>query len=200
MKKEKTKKTIDPQNLPNTSELETELKREQYKKAYGSTLRNTIYILITVAASAVLIATLFLPIFRIYGSSMSPTLEEGDIVVSLKTSKYEKGDLIAFYYNNKLLVKRVIATPGEWVDIDLNGNVYVNNQLLNEPYLIDKAYGECNIDLPFQVPEGRVFVMGDHRSVSLDSRVQSIGCISEEMMAGKLALRIWPLNRLHIVQ
>ncbi len=200
MKKEKTKKRIDPQNLPNTSELETELKREQYKKAYGSTLRNTIYILITVAASAVLIATLFLPIFRIYGSSMSPTLEEGDIVVSLKTSKYEKGDLIAFYYNNKLLVKRVIATPGEWVDIDLNGNVYVNNQLLNEPYLIDKAYGECNIDLPFQVPEGRVFVMGDHRSVSLDSRVQSIGCISEEMMAGKLALRIWPLNRLHIVQ
>ena len=194
------KKTIRLEDIPPTEELEAELKRERYKKAFVSTLRNTIFILTTVAAAAVLIATLLLPIFRIYGSSMSPTLEEGDIVVSLKTSAYERGDLIAFYYNNKLLVKRVIATAGEWVDIDQSGNVYVNNQRLDEPYVADKSFDECNIKLPYQVPEGRIFVMGDHRSASMDSRVEQIGCVSEEMMAGKLAFRVWPLNRLKLIE
>lgn len=140
-----------------------------------------------------LLATLFLPIFRIYGSSMSPTLEEGDIILAVKSNHFSHGDLIAFYYNNKLLLKRVIASGGEWVDIDEQGNVYVNNIALEEPYITDQSLGNCDIELPYQVPEGRVFVMGDHRSVSLDSRVEEIGCISNEQIAGKLKCVIWPL-------
>jgi signal peptidase I len=181
-----------------TEELTRELKRVRYNERYGRTIRSTIYILITVAAASILVATLVFPIFRIYGSSMSPTLEEGDIVASLRTAKFEHGDLVAFYYNNRLLVKRVIASGGEWVDIDQDGNVYVNNQLLDEPYVADKTFDfdtQMNIEIPYQVPDGRIFVMGDHRSTSVDSRMKEIGCISDDLIAGKLILRIWPLGQ-----
>ncbi|MDY2629458.1 MAG: signal peptidase I [Lachnospiraceae bacterium] len=182
--------------VPPIEELEKELKRERYRQNYGATLRSTIYALITVAAVAVLVATLLLPVLQIYGSSMTPTLVDGDIVVSLKESDFQKQDVIAFYYNNKILVKRVIARAGEWVDIDEDGNVYVNGELLDEPYLKDKALGECDIELPYQVPEGRLFVMGDHRSVSVDSRSTAVGCVSEEQIVGKLVFCIWPLKNI----
>ena len=175
-------------------ELERELKRVRYKDAYGKTLRSTVYALITVAAIAVLVATLLLPVLQIYGSSMTPTLEDGEIVISLKGSEFGKHDVVAFYYNNKILVKRVIARAGEWVDIDEEGNVTVNGELLDEPYVQDKALGECDIHLPYQVPENRYFCMGDHRSTSLDSRNISVGCISEEQVVGKIVFRIWPLS------
>ena len=126
---------------------------------------------------------------------MSPTLTEGNIVVSLKGSRFETGDVIAFYYNNKVLVKRVIANTGDWVDIDKEGNVYVNNELINEPYLTDKAFGECNIDLPYQVPESRIFVMGDNRSVSVDSRNTAVGCVAEEQIVGKIVFCVWPFSQ-----
>ena len=173
---------------PTTEELTRELKRVRYNERYGRTIRSTIYILITVAAASILVATLVFPIFRIYGSSMSPTLEEGDIVASLRTAKFEHGDLVAFYYNNRLLVKRVIASGGEWVDIDQDGNVYVNNQLLDEPYVADKTFDfdtQMNIEIPYQVPDGRIFVMGDHRSTSVDSRMKEIGCISDDEIVYK---------------
>lgn len=181
--------------VPPIDQLETELKRERYWKSYGATLRSTIYALITVAAVAVLVATLLLPVLQIYGSSMTPTLVDGDIVVSLKESNLQKQDVIAFYYNNKILVKRVIARAGEWVDIDEEGNVTVNGELLEEPYIKDKALGECDIELPYQVPEGRLFVMGDHRSVSVDSRSSAVGCVSEEQIVGKLVFCIWPMKQ-----
>ncbi|MCI6731716.1 MAG: signal peptidase I [Lachnospiraceae bacterium] len=181
--------------VPPIDQLETELKRERYWKSYGATLRSTIYGLITVAAVAILVATLFLPVLQIYGSSMTPTLVDGDIVVSLKESDFKTQDVIAFYYNNKILVKRVIARAGEWVDIDEEGNVTVNGELLEEPYVKDKALGECNIELPYQVPEGRLFVMGDHRSVSVDSRSSAVGCVSEEQIVGKLVFCIWPMTQ-----
>lgn len=180
--------------------LEQELSRTEYNQRYHATIRNTIFMLITVAAVAILIATMVLPIFRIYGTSMTPTLSQGNVVVAVKTSKLEQGDLVAFYFNNKILVKRVIATSGEWVDIDESGNVYVNNTLLDEPYLSGKSLGECDITLPYQVPDGRTFVMGDHRDVSMDSRNTDIGCISEEQMAGKLIFRIWPMNEIGTVE
>ena len=155
-------------------------------------LRSTIYTLITVAAIAVLIAVLFLPVLRIYGSSMNPTLNEGDIVVSLKGSNFKTGDIIAFYYNNKILVKRVIANTGDWVDIDDEGNVSVNGVKLDEPYIEEKAFGETDIKLPYQVPEKRIFVMGDNRSVSVDSRNTSVGCVAEEQIVGKIVFCVWP--------
>lgn len=179
---------------PNLEQLEAELKRENYKDRYRLVLRSTIFTLITVAAAAVLVATLLTPVLQITGGSMTPTLMNGEIVVSLKGSGYQTGDIIAFYFDNKILVKRVIAQTGQWVDIDGEGNVYVDGELIDEPYLEDRAFGECNIELPYQVPETKVFVMGDHRSVSLDSRNTSVGCVSTDQIVGRLVLRVWPLD------
>ena len=191
----KAGRTIRAVDLPGTAELEEELKRVRYRRNYAIVFRSTVYTLITVSAIAVLVAVLLLPVLRIYGTSMSPTLTEGNIVVSLKGSRFETGDVIAFYYNNKVLVKRVIANTGDWVDIDKEGNVYVNNELINEPYLTDKAFGECNIDLPYQVPESRIFVMGDNRSVSVDSRNTAVGCVAEEQIVGKIVFCVWPFSQ-----
>ncbi len=181
--------------IPTTEELQDELEREQYKARYRRNLRSTIGIFITAAAAAVLIATLIFPIFRIYGVSMSPTLTSGDIVVAVRDDSFKRGELMAFYYNNKILVKRVIAREGEWVNIDADGNVYVNDKLLEEPYLTGKSLGKTDITYPYQVPSGEIFVLGDHRGVSIDSRESEIGCISQEQIAGRLTWRIWPLNK-----
>ena len=182
--------------MPTVAELETELKREKYRITYVRVLCSTIYTLVTVAAVAVLIAVLLLPVLQIYGSSMTPCLEEDDIVISVKSSELKSGEVVAFYYNNKILIKRVIACPGDWVDVDEEGNVYVNNELLDEPYVQDKAFGDCNIELPYQVPDERYFVMGDHRSVSVDSRNSMVGCVSEEQVVGEIIFRIWPITRI----
>ena len=182
-------------DILSTENLKEELRRIRYIEKYRSTIRSTVSILITVAALAILVANFLIPAFQIYGNSMTPTLTEGEIVLALKGDDYETGQLIAFYYNNKILVKRVIAGPGDWVDIDEEGNTYVNNQLLDEPYVFEKSLGDCNIELPYQVPENRIFVMGDHRSVSVDSRTASIGCVSQEQIAGRLVFRVWPLPR-----
>lgn len=176
--------------------LEAELNRVKYRQRYRVVLKSTVYTLITVAAIAVLVATLWLPVLQIYGSSMTPTLQDGEIVFSVKTADLEQGDIIAFYYNNKILVKRVIAGPGEWVDIcPETGNVLINDVLLEEPYLQEKAFGDADIELPYQVPDGKVFVMGDHRATSVDSRHTAVGCVAEEQIVGKIVFRVWPLDR-----
>ena len=182
-----------------TDEIEKELKRVKYVERNRGVLKNTIYVLLIVAAAAVLVATLFLPVLQIYGNSMTPTLHDGQLIVSVKDSEFEHGDIIAFYYNNKILVKRVIASSGDWVNIDKNGIVAVNGKVIEEPYIAENALGECNIDLPYQVPEGGLFVMGDHRSVSIDSRHSSVGCITQEQVVGKLVMCIWPLKELKIL-
>ncbi len=180
--------------MPRLEQLEAELKRVKYKRRYSSVLRSTVYALITVAAVAVLVATLWMPVLQIYGSSMTPTLEAGEIILSLKTHDLKTGDIIAFYYNNKILIKRVIAGPGEWVDIKEDGAVYVNDRPLHEPYLSEQAFGECDIEMPYQVPDERFFVMGDHRATSVDSRSTAVGCVAEEYIVGRIAFRVWPLN------
>ncbi|MBQ6492585.1 MAG: signal peptidase I [Erysipelotrichaceae bacterium] len=166
-------------------------------KQQNSSSRITLYAacaLAIIAAAIVLITIAFLPVLRIYGTSMSPTLSEGDYVIAKKGSEFAPGDIVAFYYNNKILVKRVIANEGDWVNIDDQGNVYVNNVLVEEPYLQEKAYGECNITLPYQVPEDRIFVMGDYRSASVDSRSTSVGCVADEQIIGRIISTIWPLK------
>ncbi len=180
--------------LPSLAQLEAELKREKNSRRYRSLIRSTVYSLITVAAVAVLVATLWMPVLKIYGNSMTPTLINGDIVISVKSTEFKTGDVIAFYYNNNVLVKRVIAGPADWVDIDVNGNVSVNGSLLDEPYVEEKSMGYCDISLPYQVPESRLFVMGDHRDTSIDSRSLSVGCVADEYIVGKLVFCIWPLE------
>lgn len=176
--------------------VEKELDRMRYQKRFALTMRSTIFTLVVVAAIAILVAVLVMPVLRIYGRSMNDTLDEGDIVVSVKTGTFETGDVIAFYYNNKILVKRVIGQAGDWIDIDTEGNVYVNNVLVDEPFLKEKAFGDCNITLPYQVPDERIFVMGDNRVSSVDSRNTAVGCVAEEQVVGKIVFRVWPLSKI----
>ena len=198
--KEKENQKNPEEDGPTAGQISEELHRVRYRSRYLSTLRSTISTLIVVAAVAVLVATIWMPVLQIYGSSMTPTLQDGDVIVSLRGSKFEKGDLVAFYLGNKILVKRCIAGPGQWVDIDEDGNVYVDGTQLDEPYLTEKAFGDCNIDLPYQVPDNRYFCMGDHRSTSVDSRHTEIGCVSEEQIVGKIVFRIWPLSGFGMLQ
>ena len=186
----------DRLDLSNNEELTKELQRVKYRRRFAVAVRSTIFTLVTVAAVAVLVAVLLLPVLQIYGSSMSPTLTDGNIVVSVKGSEMNTGDVVAFYYNNKILIKRVIATAGDWVNIDADGTVYVNNVRIDEPYVTEPAFGECDIALPYQVPESRIFVMGDHRSVSVDSRTTAVGCVAEEQIVGRIVYRVWPLSDL----
>ena len=181
-------------SLPTAEQLDMERRRLRYKRRYNRTLRSTVAILIVVAALAVLAATLWMPVLRVYGSSMAPTLHNGEILVSVKTKDFSSGDIIAFYHGNKLLIKRYIAGSADYVNIDESGDVSVNGTLLDEPYLAEKAYGEADIEFPYQVPDQRYFVMGDNRSVSIDSRSSIVGCIAEDQIVGKVVFRVWPLS------
>jgi len=189
--KRKQRKSVE---LPSLEQIENERKRLRYRSRYGRTLKSTIAILMVVAAAAVLVATLWMPVLRIYGSSMVPTLSDGQIVVSVKTTDFRPGDIAAFYHGNKLLIKRYIAGPSDWVNIDNDGNVFINGVELDEPYLTEKAFGETNITLPYQVPDKRYFLMGDNRDVSVDSRNTAVGCVAADQIVGKVVFRIWPLR------
>lgn len=180
--------------VPKTVAIEAELYREKYRNRYRKLLRSTIYALIIVAAISVLVATIFLPVFQIYGNSMSPTLTEGDIVFSLKHKTFEHGDIVAFYYNNQILVKRVIGVGGETVDVKDNGDVYVNGYLLDEPYIKEKDAGDGDIEYPFLVPENTYFLIGDNRATSVDSRHSSIGCVDYDEIVGEVIFAVWPLS------
>ncbi|MDY4414523.1 MAG: signal peptidase I [Ruminococcus sp.] len=185
---------FDKNNLPTAEQLSSELKRIRYIKEYRRMLSSTVSSLLVVAAVAVLISMLFLPVLRVTGTSMTPTFMNDELVICNKRSNFKSGDVVAFYFNNKILLKRVIGTAGDVIDIKEDGTVYVNGEILDEPYVNEKAFGECDIKLPYQVPDNRIFVMGDHRSTSVDSRSTSVGCIADEYVIGKVILRIWPFE------
>lgn len=184
-------KTVE---LPTAEQIEKERARLIYKRRYGKTLKSTVAVLIVVAALAVLAATLWMPVLRIYGSSMTPTLADGQIVITVKTDKLMAGDIVAFYHGNKLLIKRCVAGPGDTVNIDEKGNLFINGVVLNEPYITEKALGETNIELPYQVPDKKYFMIGDNRTTSVDSRNTAVGCIDTEQLVGKVVFRIWPFR------
>ena len=196
-KKNETKLTYKDLTI---TQIEQELKKEKFKSRYVKVLMSTVYTLIIVASVAALIATLIMPVLQISGSSMNPTLHEGEIVLSVKTKKFDTGDIIAFYHGNKILVKRVIAKSGNWVNIDEDGNVYVNEKLLDEPYIKEKNLGQTDIEFPYQVPEGSYFILGDDRATSIDSRNSTIGCVNEEDIIGKVIFKVWPIKRIGLVK
>ena len=189
---------IDKNNLPTAEQYSKELQRIRYKKDYRKMLTNTISSLIVVAAIAVLISMLFLPVLRVTGTSMTPTLMNDELVICSKRSNFKSGDVVAFYFNNKILLKRVIGTAGDVIDVTEDGFVYVNGEMLDEPYVSEHAFGECDIELPYQIPENRIFVMGDHRATSVDSRSSTIGCIADEYIIGRVILRIYPFKNIKI--
>ncbi len=188
-----------PVQVPALDDLKDELARSSQKSHFTNAWRNAAFAIIAVAAVAVLVSMLFVPVLRIFGNSMTPTLKEGSTVLAFKTTDLKQGDIVAFYYNNKVLVKRVIAGPGSWVDIDKEGRVTVNSVKLDEPYVAELALGECDIELPYQVPENRYFVMGDHRSTSIDSRSSTIGCVSPDQLVGRVTASIWPPDTFGLV-
>ena len=183
-------------SLPTKKQVETERKRYRRQKAYNKALSGTVYVLTIVAAVAVLIATLVLPVLQIEGTSMEPTLYNGDIVLLMKTNRFDRGDLCGFTWNNKLLIKRVIGVPGDWIEIDTDGTVYLNGEKFDEPYVEQKALGECDLEFPYQVPQEQYFVIGDMRESSIDSRNTVIGCIPKDQIVGKVFFRVWPFSRL----
>lgn len=187
-------------DIPEAEVLESELKRIKNRREYLRILKSTTFSLIVVAAVAVLISLLLLPVLRVTGTSMTPTLQNDELVVCKKKGSFEKGDVIAFYYNNKVLLKRVIGVSGDIIDIKDDGTVFVNGEEIDEPYVDEKALGECDIKLPYQVPEERIFVMGDHRSTSVDSRTKKVGCIAEEAVVGRVVLRISPFKKLGFIK
>ena len=180
--------------VPPVDELKKELKRERYRRRFRRLLRSTVNALVVVAAVAALVATLVLPVLQIAGTSMEPNLQDGQIVLLVKTDKLKTGDLCAFYYSNKVLIKRVIATPGDYIWIESDGTVFLNGEALDEPYVVEKALGECDVEFPYQVPENNFFVMGDKRETSIDSRSSVIGCVPEDQLIGKIICKIWPLS------
>ncbi len=186
--------------LPSLDALKAELHRERYKNRYRAVFVSTVGTLLVVAAIAVLVATLWMPVLQIYGNSMTPTLEEGQIVISLKDSKFQTGDLIAFYLGNKLLVKRVIAGPGEWVEIEEDGRVLRNGEYLEEPYVSELSLGQCDLEFPYQIPDERYFLLGDHRESSVDSRSSVVGCVAEEQIVGKIVYCVWPFSAMGKVE
>ena len=196
MARKKSRKNL---TIPSEKQIEAEILREKYNKKYKQVLKSTIYSLIVVAAVAVLIATLAFPVLQISGSSMEPTLNDEEVVVLLKTTNMKKGELCCFTYQNKLLIKRVIGLPGDKITIDESGNVFVNDVIISEPYVTEKALGECDISFPCYVSDNHYFVLGDHRSTSIDSRSSVIGLVSEDYIVGKIFFRIWPFDKLSLV-
>ena len=181
-------------DIPTSEQFSKELKRLRYNQNFIKSVKSTVSTLIVIAAAAIIVSTMLMPVLRVTGVSMMPTLKNDEYIICSKLSEIKKGDVVAFYYNNKVLLKRVIGTPGDMINISEDGTVYVNDEMLDEPYVNEKAWGECDITLPYQVPENRYFVMGDHRAVSVDSRSTSVGCIADENMIGKVFLKIWPLD------
>lgn len=193
------KKSKEEIIIPSTKELEAELHNEKYKSKYKKILKSTVYILLIVVAISAIVATLVFPVLKIYGTSMSPIVNNGDIVVAIKKNKFNSSDVVAFYYNNRILVKRVIATPQDWVNIDEDGKIYVNNVLLDESYIYGKTV-QGDIKYPFQVPSDSYFVLSDQREIMVDSRNKEIGCIKQEDIVGKVVFKVWPVGRFGLVK
>lgn len=184
--------------LAGKRKLQFEEENEKLQQTGHKRTRWLIGWVFTAGMVAILCMVCFLPMMRVESDGMSPTLEKGQCVMVIPGDSFEHGDIIAFYYDGRILLKRIIACPGEQVEVLKDGSVYVNGQLFDEPYASEKCYGSSDLTYPYQVPENRFFVMGDQRSAGTDSRTSQIGTVAQEQIVGKVVLRFWPLKAISV--
>lgn len=190
----KKTKQKEPPKLPELGQLQVELELENRKWEARKALRSIVFVLLVVTAAAVVVAVLMFPILQVKRSSMGNTLQNGDVIVTMNTSNYQAGDVIAFYYNNTLMIKRIVAVSGDTVRINKKGDVSVNGKTLTEPYVTEKVRGDCTVEFPYEVPEGKFFVLNDQRDSAIDSRNATLGCVGGDQIVGKVLVRVWPFE------
>ena len=171
------------------------------KKKPGRTVLKVFLILLLTVLVLAIGASVYMVMqygYVVYGTSMAPSLVEGDLVLAIPKSLPVTGDLVSFNNGDRVLIKRAIGCPGDEISVSEDGRVTLNGIELNESYALFTEGDAGDVSYPLTVPEHFYFVMGDNRANSVDSRYSVLGMVSEQDINGRIFLRLWPMRRLQV--